>query len=223
VIVPHLTFDCIDAYVEPYAATPTLNLRIRITETTDTPIHAIVLRCQIRIEPVRRRYTAAEQERLTDLFGDVSRWSDTLKPIQFAMATVTVPSFTGVTEVELPVPCTYDLEIAASRYLYAVQTDVAPLLLLFTGTIFGRNDSGGLAIEPIPWSAECSYRLPIAVWREMVDRYFPGSAWIRLDRDTVDALARYKSREALPTWGAAINALLAAEALPADEPAEESR
>jgi hypothetical protein len=221
VTVPHLTFDCTDAHVEPYAATPTLNLRLRISETTGVPVHAIVLRCQIRIEPVRRRYTPAEQERLTDLFGDVSRWADTLKPIQFAMATVTVPGFTGATEVELPVPCTYDLEIAATRYLYAVQADAAPLLLLFSGTIFGRNDAGSLAIEPIPWTAECAYRLPISVWREMVDQYFPGSAWIRLDRDTVDALARYKSREALPTWGAAINALLDAEESAADKRAEE--
>jgi Family of unknown function (DUF6084) len=214
-----LTFNCIDAHAEPYAAAPTLTFRLRITETTGAAIHAIALRCQIRIEPARRRYSPDEADRLSDLFGDVSRWADTLKPVQFTMAAATVPGFTGAVDVDLPVPCTYDLEIAATRYFYALQDGTVPLLLLFSGTVFGKNDTGGLAVEQVPWSAECTYRLPVSVWRDMVDRYFPGSAWLRLDRDVVDALARFKSREALPTWGAAITALLAAQNEPAEEPA----
>jgi Family of unknown function (DUF6084) len=217
--VARLSFDCIGAHAEPYAAAPTLTFRLRVTETTGAAIHAIALRCQIRIEPARRRYSPAEAERLSDLFGDVSRWADTLKPVQFTMAATTVPGFSGSVEVDLPVPCTYDLEIAATRYFYALQDDAAPLLLLFSGTIFGKNDAGGLAVEQIPWSAECTYRLPVPVWRDMVDRYFPGSAWLRLDRDIVDALGRYKSREALPTWSAAIGALLAEQDDRAEEPA----
>ena len=206
-----LTFDCIGAHAEHYAAAPTLTFRLRIAETTGAAIHAIALRCQIRIEPARRRYSPDEAERLSDLFGDVSRWADTLKPVQFTMATTTVPAFAGAVEVDLPVPCTYDLEVAATRYFYALQDDAAPLLLLFSGTIFGKSDTGGLAVEQVPWSAECTYRLPVAVWREMVDRYFPGSAWLRLDRDIIDALARFKSREALPTWSSAIETLLNAQ------------
>jgi hypothetical protein len=214
----HLTFDCIDAHAERYAAAPTLTFRLRVAETTGSPIHAIALRCQIRIEPARRRYSPDEADRLSDLFGDASRWADTLKPVQFTMAATTVPDFTGAVDVDLPVPCTYDLEIAATRYFYALQDGTVPLLLLFSGTVFGKSDTGGLAVEQVPWSAECTYRLPISVWRDMVDRYFPGSAWLRLDRDVVDALARFKSREALPTWGAAITALLAAQNEPAEEP-----
>jgi Family of unknown function (DUF6084) len=214
-----LTFDCIDAHAEPYAAAPTLTFRLHIAETTGASIHAIALRCQIRIEPARRRYSPDEADRLSDLFGDVSRWADTLKPVQFTLAATTVPGFTGAVDVDLPVPCTYDLEIAATRYFYALQDGTVPLLLLFSGTVFGKNDTGGLAVEQVPWSAECTYRLPVSVWRDMVDRYFPGSAWLRLDRDVVDALARFKSREALPTWGAAITALLAAQNEPAEEPA----
>jgi hypothetical protein len=209
--VSRLTFDCLGAHAEPYAAAPTLTFRLRITETTGAAIHAIALRCQIRIEPARRRYSPGEAERLSDLFGDVSRWADTLKPVQFTMAATTVPGFSGAVEVDLPVPCTYDLEIAATRYFYALRDDDAPLLLLFSGTIFGKNDAGGLAVEQVPWSAECTYRLPVSVWRGMVDRYFPGSAWLRVDRDVIDALARYKSREALPTWSAAIEKLLATQ------------
>lgn len=214
-----LTFDCVDAHAEPYAAAPTLTFRLHIAETTGAAIHAIALRCQIRIEPARRRYSPDEADRLSDLFGDVSRWADTLKPVQFTMAATTVPGFTGAVHVDLPVPCTYDLEIAATRYFYALQDGTVPLLLLFSGTVFGKNDTGGLAVEQVPWSAECAYRLPVSVWRDMVDRYFPGSAWLRLDRDVVDELARFKSREALPTWGAAITALLAAQNAPAEEPA----
>ncbi len=213
-----LTFDCVGARAELYAAAPTLSFQLRISETSGIPIHAIALRCQIRIEPQRRRYTAVEAERLQDLFGDQSRWADTLKPIQFTTVNATVPGFTGSTEVDLVVPCTYDLEIAATRYFYGIEEDAAPLLLLFSGTVFARADEPatvgagtgrGFQVEPVPWSTECSYRLPVPVWREMVDRYFPNSGWLRLHRDTLDALARYKSEHALPTFEATISALLA--------------
>lgn len=203
-------FDCVGATAERYAAAPTLSFALRIAETTGTPIHAVALRCQIRIEPHKRRYSAEEAARLSDLFGDTSRWADTLKPIQFANVSTMVPSFTGAVDVELPVPCTYDLEIAATRYFYALQDQVVPLILLFSGTVFVKSD-GRVSVEQVPWSAECTYRLPIAEWRAMVDRYFPGAAWIRLDRDTLDALAVFKSRHALPTWDAAVVQLLAAD------------
>ncbi|HKT04950.1 MAG TPA: DUF6084 family protein [Rugosimonospora sp.] len=202
-----LTFACLGARAEQYAAAPTLTFRLRITEDTGAVVHAIALRCQIRIEPQQRRYGPQEAERLADLFGDVSRWADTLKPIQFTTVTTIVPAFTGTVDVDLPVPCTYDLEVAAARYFYGLQDDVAPLLMLFSGTVFTKNGDG-LSVQPVSWSAECGYRLPVAVWREMVDRYFPGSGWIRLDRDTLDALARYKSTAALPTWDATVSALL---------------
>jgi hypothetical protein len=203
-----LHFDCLGAHAEPYAAAPTLMFTLRVTESTGTPVHTIALRCQIRIEPQRRRYTPAEAERLLDLFGETNRWSDTLKPIQFTTVTTIVPGFTGETEVELPVPCTYDLEIAAARYFHALDDDEAPLLLLFSGTVFAKGGNG-FVVQPVPWSAECGYRLPVAVWRDLVDLYFPNSAWIRLRRDTLDALSRYKSRGAIPTWDATILALLA--------------
>jgi hypothetical protein len=206
--VTTLVFDCVGARAEPYAAAPTLAFGLRIAETTGTPVHAVALRCQLRLEPQQRRYTPAEQERLRDLFGDPSRWADTVKPIQFTTVTAMVPGFTGALELDLPVPCTYDLEIAATRYFHALDKAEIPMLMLFSGTIFGRSADGGLAVEPVPWSAECRYRLPVAVWREMVDRYFPGCGWLRLRRETLSALAAFKSREALPTWEATIDALL---------------
>jgi hypothetical protein len=205
--VAKFVFDCVGARSEPYAVAPTLAFSVRISETTGATVHAMALRCQLRIEPQRRRYTAQEAERLADLFGDTGRWADTLKPMQFATVSAMVPGFTGATEVDLAVPCTYDLEIASTRYFHALDDGTIALLLLYSGTVFLKHDNG-FTVEQVPWSAESSYRLPVAVWREMVDRDFPGAGWIRCSRATLDALGRFKSRQALPTWDATIAALL---------------
>ena len=61
-----LIFGCTGATAERYAATPTLAFQLAITERSGVRVHAIALRCQIRIEPHRRRYTAAEAQRLHD-------------------------------------------------------------------------------------------------------------------------------------------------------------
>jgi Family of unknown function (DUF6084) len=203
-----LAFSCTSATAERFTATPTLAFALTITESTHAQLHAIALRCQIRIEPQRRRYSEAEARRLHDLFGDTSRWADTLKPIQLALVPTMVPAFSEVTEVSLQVPCTYDLEVASARYLQALDDGTIPLLMLFSGTVFIRQ-ADGFRVEPVPWSAEVSYRLPVSVWRELVDIHFPGSAWLRCSRQTLDALSEFKSRRALPTWDATLSALLA--------------
>src|ERR1700739_2276924 len=158
-----LTFGCTEAHATRYAATPTLSFALHITESTGVRVHAIALRCQIRIEPHRRRYSAIEAERLHDLFGDPSRWAETVKPIQLAMVTAMVPTFTGVTEIELSVPCTYDLEVASARYLRGLDDGTIPLLMLFSGTVFVATEEG-FSVELVPWSAEASYRMPVSVW-----------------------------------------------------------
>jgi hypothetical protein len=211
-----LIFGCAGASAERYAATPTLTFALTVTESSGVRVHAIALRCQIRIEPHRRRYSQDEAQRLHDLFGDPSRWADTVKPIQLATVTTMVPSFTAVTEVDLQVPCTYDLEVASARYLQGLDDGTIPLLMLFSGTVFVATETG-FSVELVPWSAEASYRMPVTIWRDLVDAHFPGSAWLRCSRETLDALSTYKARHALPTWDATMNALLA-EAGAADEP-----
>ncbi len=202
-----LAFACAEAVATRYAATPTLTFTVTITESTGVRVHAIALRCQIRVEPHRRRYSAAEARRLNDLFGDTSRWAETVKPIQLAMVSTMVPGFRSLTEVDLQVPCTYDLEVASARYLQALDDGTIPLLLLFSGTVFlARGD--GFSVELIPWSCEATYRMPVSVWREVVDMHFPGSAWLRCSRETLDALSAFKSERALPTWDATLAALL---------------
>jgi Family of unknown function (DUF6084) len=205
-----LIFGCTGATAEPYTATPTLTFTLTITERSGVHVHAIALRCQIRIEPHRRRYSAAEARRLHDLFGDPSRWAETVKPIQLATVTTMVPSFTAVTEVDLPVPCTYDLEVASARYLQGLDDGTVPLLLLFSGTVFVASAEGGrFSVELVPWSCEASYRMPVTVWHDLVEMHFPGGAWLRCSRGTLDALSAFKATRALPTWDATLAALLA--------------
>jgi hypothetical protein len=206
--VADLVFDCTGARPDKYAVAPAMNFLLRISETSGESVEAIALRCQIRIEPARRKYTPAEAERLSDLFGETERWAETLRPVQFTQVAVMVPRFTGSTEIELPVPLSYDLEIGATRYFAGLDSGEVPLLLLFSGTLFTMS-GGRIQAGQVPWSKEAAYRLPVSLWREAVDAHFPNSAWIRMSRPVLDELLRYKSRRALPTWDATIESLLA--------------
>jgi Family of unknown function (DUF6084) len=205
--VSELVFDCTGARADAYAIAPTLVFRLRVAETTGQPIGGIALRVQLRIEPLKRRYSDAEAERIGDLFGERPRWGDTMKPLQFAIVAQMVPAFSGSVEVDLPVPLTYDFDVATAKYFHGLEDGEIPFVLLFSGTTF--LDAGGtLSIEQIPWHKETSYRLPVTVWREAMDQHFPNSAWVRLRRDTLDDLQRFKSRLTLPTWDDTIEALL---------------
>ena len=202
-----LAFECVDVHPERYSAVPSLSFELKVTEATGTPVHAMALRCQIRIEPQRRRYTEGEAERLLDLFGEMARWGDTLKPMQFATVSAMVPGFRDSTTVKLAVPCTYDFEVAAAKYFHSLEQGEIPLLLLFSGTLFLHGEQGFM-VEQVPWDREAQYRLPVEVWHELMDMYFPNSAWLRVRRETLDALQAFKSRAALPTWDDAFEALL---------------
>jgi Family of unknown function (DUF6084) len=202
-----LGFTVLGARAEPYAAAPTLVFRLRLTESTGERIHAIALRCQIQIEPRQRHYTGSEEERLLELFGEPRRWGETLKTVLWTHASIMVPGFTGSLEIDLPVACTYDFEVTAAKYFHALDGGEIPLLLLFNGTVFTRGQTG-FSVEPVPWEKEAAYRLPVRVWRELMDQYFPGGAWIRLRRESFDALHLFKARRALPTWDDAVESLL---------------
>lgn len=202
-----LDFTCVGVKTDLYAASPTLLFRLKITESTGAKVHAIALRCQLRIEPNRRRYDAGETERLYDLFGETPQWGDSLKPMQFATVGLMVPGFTGETEIDLPVPCTYDFEVGAAKYFHSLHSGEVPMLLLFSGTLFTQGETG-FQVEQVPWHLEDRYRVPVPVWREMMDRFFPGGGWIRMRRDTIDALMYYKGRNTLPNWDDTFAALL---------------
>jgi hypothetical protein len=208
--VTELAFEVIDVQPQQHAASPHLLFRLRVTESSGAVVHAISLRTQLRIEPQRRPYNAGEQEALADLFGTSDRYSSTLKPFLWTHATAMVQGFEGSREFDLPVACTYDFDVSATKYLHALGGGDVPLVLLFSGTVFTRGDTG-FAVEQLSWSLEAQCRLPVASWHRLMDLYFPGSGWIRLDRETIAALARHRSSRGLTSWEQTIGDLIPAE------------
>ncbi len=210
-----LNFQVEDARPERFAAAPLLNFRLRVSEDVaegmrPTPIHAVALRCQIRIEPARRQYDSQEKGRLLDLFGTPERWGQTLRPMLWTHVSAVVPSFSGAGVVNLPVACSYDFNLAAAKYFAALDGGEIPLCFLFSGTIFYEAAEGALQVTQISWEKEAYFRLPSATWRELMDIYYPNTAPLCLRRDVFDRLDQYRSHRGLPTWEQAIERLLSA-------------
>ncbi|WNI18875.1 DUF6084 family protein [Actinacidiphila sp. ITFR-21] len=203
-----LAFSVLDVIAEPYTVAPQLTARLRIEEDSGERIHAIVLRCQVRIEPQRRPYDDAEQQGLRGLFGGRERWSQTLRPFQWMQCGTTVQGFAGATEVDLALPCTYDFDVIGSRYLHALGDGEVPLTLLFSGTVFTRG-AAGFGVRQVPWDCEARYRMPVAVWRRMIGHHYPNSGWIRLDQDVLDTIADFRARRGLISWDETVRTLLA--------------
>jgi len=177
-------------------------------------IQSVALRCQIKIEATRRKYDAGEQERLLDLFGEPERWSQTLRAMLWTHANVTVPPFQGSTLVDLPVQCTFDFNVAAAKYFAGLEGGEVPLNLMFSGTVFYDAGDSTLQVEQIPWDREAKYRLRVQVWKEMMDIYYPNSAWLCLRRDVFEKLSQYKTERGIPTWEQALESLMSADGKP---------
>jgi hypothetical protein len=201
-----LVIGVVGAQPLPHTASPGIAFRLRIEELSGSRVHAIALRCQTRIDARGRRYTRDEQGRLYELFGDVSQWDRTLCGVTWAHSSLVVPSFERQIEIDLPVACTYDLEVASAKYLHAVRDGDVPLAFLFSGTIFGVHDAA-LRVEPVPWDLEASFRMPAQVWQSTLDQFFPGGGWLRVRRDTIDRLQAFRGRHAVVSWDEAIELL----------------
>ena len=204
-----LRFSVLEARADRHAAAPGLIFRVRMQSSA--PLHAMLLRCQVQIEPRRRPHSLSEQERLTDLFGEAPRWRDTLHPLIWARTSLTVPAFEDVLEIDLPVSATYDFEVAAAKYLDALEDGKVPLLFLFSGTVFARAENG-FRVEQVPWDKEAPFHMPMEAWREAMEAHFPGCAWIRVRRETLDTLQRFRARHGMVSWDDAIEALMGREA-----------
>lgn len=213
--MPDLSFHVESAQAVRYAAAPLLALKLRIRQNAApaiarVEIQSIALQCQVRLEPGLRRYSASEQEKLYELFGEPRRWGQTVRSTLWVNTSVAVPRFLEETRVDVPVPCTFDFNIAQTKYFHALEDGVAPLCLLFSGTIFYRDAEGLLRIEQIPWEKEASFAFPVSVWKEMMDLYYPNSVWLCVQRDVADRLARFKVRNGSPSWEHALESLLSA-------------
>lgn len=201
-----LAFAVTGAAPLPYATAPALSLHLRISESSGLRVHMIALRAQVQIEPQKRRYEPAESERLGDLFGSVDRYGDTLKPLLWTHVSTTILAFTGVTEVDLTIACSYDFEVAAHKYLAGLAGGEIPLVLYFSGTVFVESEHG-IAAEFVPWTAEAKFRLPVVVWRETMQAHFPNTAWLRVSTDVFAELDAFRRARGLRSFDAAITAL----------------
>jgi Family of unknown function (DUF6084) len=210
--IPVLDFEVLDVSVAR-GVVPLLSFRLRITEHAGVPVDAVTLESQIQIEAARRRYKdAREQEALLDLFGEPKRYAKTVRTMVLAIATTQVQRFTGSTEAEVRVPSSFDLGLAWVKYFHALEEGEVPLAFQFSGTVFYQGENGNLQISKIPWDREATFRMPLRVWKQMVDEHYPDDNWLTLRRDVFDRLYRYKARHSLASWEEAVTRLLAGEA-----------
>jgi hypothetical protein len=210
--MPELSFQIEESLVAQFAAAPALIFKLRVkNRVADENIHTVALRAQIQIETTRRRYTPEEQSRMLDLYGEPERWSQTLRTLLWTHASIVVPAFQGETIVELQVPCTFDFNVAATKYFAGLSAGEIPLCFQFSGTVFYAPSDGNLQVGPISWDQEARFKLPVSLWREMMDSYYPNTAWLCLRRDVFERLNQYKIQRGIPTWEQVMEAMLAEE------------
>jgi hypothetical protein len=205
---PTLGFAVLDATGVAHAVAPTLRFALQVRTEPAREVRSMLLDVQLQIAARRRAYDGDDRTRLFELFGHERDWASTLRTLLWARTTLVVPPFDPETVVDLDVPCTYDLDVAASRYFDALAGGTVALEFLFSGAIFYRGAGGLLQTARIPWEQEAEYRLPVDVWREAMEQHFPQTAWLRVGKDRFDRLATYRSRQMLTSWDDAIDALL---------------
>jgi Family of unknown function (DUF6084) len=201
---PALAFRVTAAAPADSTAAPTLSFALEIEASG--AVRSLMLDAQVRIAVRRRTYDAATRERLREVLGDMHPGAHAPASLLWTRATLLVAAFSERTSAELIVPCTYDFEVASAKYLMALDGGSIPLDLLFAGTIFYGD--GALQAARIPWECEASFKLPVETWQAAMDRFFPGRAWLRVRRESLDRLAAYKRAHAHLTWDEALDALL---------------
>ena len=195
-----------------FAATPTMVFSVAATDPTGHQIQSMALSVQVMIEPAKRGYDEPTRARLAELFGPPASWTPSTQALAWARIGAVVPGFVGAATFALEIPCTYDLEVAASKYFYALSDGEVPLSFHFYGTVFYRGPNGALQVVPVPWSATASFKMPVAAWRAMIGEHYPGGGWIRLDHDTLEALNARRASRGLASFDACLTELLEAEA-----------
>jgi hypothetical protein len=208
--MPELDFQIVGVDSVERGLVPLLEFAVGIRNGTPSErIQSVMLQAQIHIQAPQRAYNASEKDKLHDLFGPPEDWGRTLSPRFLAHSNTIVRGFADRTQATLPVPCTFDLNVATAKYFYALEDGQVPLLFLFSGTYFYSAADGRLQIGQISWNSEASYQMQISVWREMMERHYPGRGLVSLDRDTFDLLYAFKRRHGFATWEQAIECLLA--------------
>lgn len=208
IVVPAPEFAVTGAAHLPFAATPTMRFQGAVTEPEGVEVQSIALTAQVMIDPARRGYDPKTRERLAELFGPPASWAPSTSGLAWARVAATVPGFTGSAAFAIEVPCTYDLEVAAAKYFYAVCEGLIPLSFHFNGNVFYRGERGQMMIVPVSWSSTAQFSMPIATWRAMIAEHYPGGGWIRVDDETLAALNDRRGARGLSSFDACVRELL---------------
>jgi hypothetical protein len=196
-----LRFTVTSAEAKKNAASPTIAFGLSIA--SGERIEALVLRVELRIEPQWRQYDGREKTLLNDLFGTPDRWGTTLRTLSWISVPLVVTAFEEQTQAHIEVPCTYDFDVSATRFLTALGEGEVPLRFYFTGAIF-RDVSSGISTERVSWSSEAAYRMPVAVWQEAMSACYGDDALIRIKRETMEHLHQIRARSGAASWDDAI-------------------
>lgn len=208
-VMPNLAFKVTGVEAVQRGLTPLLEFTVEIGNSSpQNVIESILLHAQIQIQSRTRTYSTDERERLVELFGVPDNWDQTLRSQFWAHTQTITPPFSERTEIRLPVPCTYDLNVAVTKFFYALNEGSVDLLFLFTGTIFYMANEKGLHVQRISWEKEATYRLPVRQWREMMEQHHSNSVWLYLQRGVFDQLYQYRRDHGIATWDQTIERLL---------------
>lgn len=191
-----------------YTAAPTMVFSGIAADPRRHEIQSIALTVQVMIDPARRGYDAETRERLAELFGPPAEWTPSTQGLAWARVSALVPAFVCSTGFALELPCTYDLEVAAAKYFYALADGHVPLSFHFNGTVFYRGPDGRLQVVPVPWSATAQFEMPVAAWRAMIADHYPGGGWVRVSDESLARLNARRARRGLPSFEACLTELL---------------
>jgi hypothetical protein len=205
--VPELSVETVRP--DPAAITPTLVFSVRVRDSSEREVYAMALTTRILLDPAGRGYREDAREALADLFGLREQFAGAIQSLVWAEVDTLVHAFAGETVFGVRVPCTYDLDVAAAKYLASLPDGVVALDLHFSGSVFYRGEGGGLQIVRVPWSCTARHRMPVATWREAVDALYANEGWIRLRRDTLARLREARAARGAPSFDALLDELLA--------------
>ena len=208
--IPAPALEITGAAHVPFAAAPTMRFQALAREPDAIPVQSIALSAQVMIDPARRGYDQATRERLAELFGAPERWAPSTSGLAWARVAVTVPAFSREAPFEIEVPCTYDLEVAAAKYFYALPDGVVPLSFHFNGSVFYHDGDGRLQMTPISWSTTARYGMAVSAWRAMIAEHYPGGGWVRVGDDTLERLHTLRAQRGLSTVDDLLRELLGA-------------
>ncbi len=188
-----------------------LMLDLQVSEPSGRPVYMIGLTIQLMIEPARRGYDDLTRERLAGLFGAPERWAVTTHSLVWAQLDVARPGVHGFDHGDGADGVQLRPRGSRRQVPDALPDGEVPMALHFSGIVYYPNERGGLQMVLVPWSCSIDYRMPVAMWRETIDHYYPNTGWVTLRSATLAALEHERVQRGLPTYDACISELLEGE------------